>query len=312
MKAPNKGNHPCPVLLEDGGDYLSDCSLTLECVGEPVKIGDGFTESMEYSLSANLNCAPLNHLVDEGKAKIVLMVEQATQRKAYDYQKNFVLSLRPYEFKLGENVEITPIVVSNEKLDLQYDQNYMDEMYGLFSSQTFPIEKGQILGYGRTLTIKTNQYQGLSSIMVLQTMKEDDENHPFIVSLDGPKIVVFANKAVSNNVQTLQSAKISLSGLVNATIAYPALQYVVEMMIKHPDDYKDFGWFVAIKNKVADIRQKKNEPPFDFGPDEFVESRDKTLCDFVWDLVSELLTDSYGQLMVTGFEKAGENAEEVN
>lgn len=144
MRAPNKGNHPCPVLLEDGGDYVSGCSCKLEIVGSPETSGEGFATSVTYQLLATLTCPPLNHLVDQKKAKIVLMVEQATIRKSYPYFDNIKIAINPYELRLDSNLEITPVIIACEPFDLPYDAMHMDPMYGMFSSKVFPVEKDQI------------------------------------------------------------------------------------------------------------------------------------------------------------------------
>ena len=79
----------------------------------------------------------------------------------------------------------------------------------------------------------------------------------------------------------------------------------IESMIRHHDKYASYKWFVAIKNKLNEIRLAKREPLF--LPDEpFVENDEKTFEEHVWELTSELLTNGQGQgepgqMMVNAF-----------
>lgn len=305
MKAPTKGNHPCPILLEDGGDYIGNCSFTASIEGQGSSSGEGHDLMVEYPISVSVNCPPLIRLIDEGLAKIVLFVEQATYRQSFDYFEGFKLQIHPFDFKLGDNVEITPIIIATQPACLDYDQGCMDKIYSMFESKTFQLEKGQILGYGQVIEIKTNQYKGLSSILSLREADGVGMVCPFNLDLDNEKIILQVHRDIFEKVKIIQGALVSLSPMVNAVIVYPTIYMTIESMIRHHDKYASYKWFVAIKNKLNEIRLAKREPPF--LPDEpFVENEEQTLEEYVWELTSELLTNGQGQgepgqMMVNAF-----------
>lgn len=135
---------------------------------------------------------------------------------------------------------------------------------------------------------------------------------PFVLDLDNEKIIIKTNPKIFNNLRILQNSENNLGALMNSTIAYPALYMVIENMLESSSEYCDRRWFVAIKNKLNEIRKRKGESAFEIDPDGYEGRSGQSISDYAWELVSELLTDSKGQLMVVGFEKAGQYGERNN
>lgn len=307
MKAPNKGNHPCPILLSDGGDYINGCRFNTEISDCSSKKGEGPEIVCYYPTEVQLFCPPLEALIDQGLAKIVLCLEQRTIRRFVDYYDGIQLEVKPYELRLSWDLEITPIIVSTGKTKLSFDPKYMDPIYDLFSKNQFSIEPGQILAYGATRIIKTNQVKGLSQIIVFRELTSPDSVHPFTLDLSGDKIVASTNKEITRNIEILQSSSMKLGGLVNAALTYPIFYMVIYSMLVNSEEYSEKKWFVAIKNKINDYRRGRGLPEEEFA--EGLSLKGEQLKDLVWELTSQLLTDGNGQLMLTAFKDAGSFAE---
>ncbi len=307
MKAPIKGNHPLPVLLRDGGDYNEKCEFNISIVGEPYKSGEGIALSYEYEVRVDVVCPPLEKLIENEEAKIVIIEEQDTIRQAIDYVKGCKILIQPYMLRLGKNIELTPIIIANKKTNLLFDKTYMDPIYGMFDRDSFEIEKGQILGYGRVLEIKTDQLRGLSSIIKIRSLEHEDLHKPFYLDLEQDIIYVYANKTIANDVKSIQQTQPSLSHMVNAVICYPTVHMAIEAMLTNHQEYEAYKWYAAIKNKLNEIRERLKESPFE--PESFEPSKDNTISDYAWELTGELLTDAQGQMMMTAFEKASEYGE---
>ena len=308
MKAPNKGNHPCPILLEDGGDYIGGCSITMEITDSVQKNGSALEVEYSYPVNVDLKCPPLESMIDQGLAKIVLCLEQATIRRFQDYKEGDSIKVKPYELRLSRNLEVTPLIIACAASELEYDPRFMDPFYGLFSKTKFEIEPGQILAYGEVQNIKTNQVKGLSQIITFRELSTPDRDHPFTLDLSGDKIIVYANKEITQNIEILQSSSMHLGGLVNAALTYPIFYMVIQTMLTNSQEYSEKKWFVAIQNKINDYRKSKGLSNFE--PESLFTSYDEVFRDNVWELTSQLLTDNNGQMLLTAFKDAGSFAGE--
>ena len=309
MKAPNKGNRPCPILQEDGGDYLAPCHFmsSMEATFSP---SPNDPPVYKYSVSIDLFCPPLEKLIEEGKAKVVICLEQDTVRKFIDFEQDMEISVDASTLRLTTNLDVTPLIISTSTFDLEFDSAYMDELYGLFNDQLFGIENCQILGYGHVVHLHTNAIRGLSQIVAIRELKKRDPIHPFTLELSGDKIIINANAEITQNIRVIQSNSMQLEGLVNTTFAYTVFYMVVEHMIEDPSSYSSWRWYSAIVNKINKVRLQKGQSEFD--PETFgQENQGDNKADEIWTLVSELLTDNSGQLMLVSFEKAGKYAEGI-
>lgn len=308
MKAPNKGNRPIPILMEDGGDYTngSHFKTKVEIVSVP-KSND--KPIYKYSISLDLFCPPLEKMIAEGRAKIVICLEQDTTRKFQDYAEGMTIEIDASTLRLDSKLEVTPLIIANGKTELSYDAQYMETIYGLFSDNIFTLEKCQILGYGHVVLIKTNAVRGLSQIVAIQELTKRDGTHPYLIELNNPKIIIKANSEITKNIKLIQANSNTLEGLVNSSLAYPVFFYVIEIMVTDPDAYSSWRWFNAIVSKINSVRSQKGQSEFD--PYSFIgeHGSSSTWHDEIWTLVSQLLTDNNGQLMLLGFEKAGKFAE---
>lgn len=309
MKAPNKGNRPCPILQEDGGDYIEPCHFkaSLEKTLSPAPNDPPI---YKYSIAIDLVCPPLEKLIEEGKARVVICLEQDTTRKFVEYEPGLEISIDASTLRLTTNMDVTPLIVANSAVSLEFDPQYMDELYGLFDSQVFSIENCQILGYGHVTHIHTNAIRGLSQIIVIKELKKRDPIHPFTLDLNGDKIVINANTEITQNIKVIQSNSIQLEGLVNAAFAYSVFYMVIEHMVEDPLSYSSWRWYSAITNKINKVRAQRGESEFD--PESFMtENQGDNRPDEIWTLVSQLLMDNTGQLMLVAFEKAGHYAEGI-
>ena len=262
MKAPTKGNHPCPVLLDeenDYGDYKESCSIdaSLKVESKGRSTGDNqkidLSWTMEFCITIDLNCPPLQTLIDNGKAKIIYIIDQATTRKVYDYPEHTKFELKPYFLQLGKQVEVTPAVVATQDTQLPYDGQYMDDIFGGFGKESFPVEKGQFLAYGKPLTIFTDQHKALSQIITIDAQKLRPSQMPFTVNFDDEKIHVHITQKLKDDIRRMQLSFGTADGLINSAIAYPVLLMAIENLIYHADDYSNYQWAIAIKNRLSDL-----------------------------------------------------------
>ena len=309
MKAPNKGNRPCPVLQEDGGDYLPPCrfSSTMECTSSPAPKDPPI---YKYSISLDLHCPPLEKMIEEGKAKIVICLEQDTTRRFLDFEPGMEITVDASTLRLATNLDVTPLIISTSSFQLEFDPKFMDELYGLFDSRQFGIENCQILGYGLVIHLHTNAIRGLSQIVAIQEVKSRDKTHPFTLEYSQDKILIVANTEITQNIKLIQRNFTQLEGLVNAVLAYPVFYMVIEHMIDNPRPSPEPRWYSAILNKINKVRAQDNKPEFD--PEAFAtEIGESNRSGEIWTLVSQLLTDNSGQLMLMAFEKAGKYAEGI-
>ncbi len=308
MKVPNKGNRPIPILLEDGGDYTngSHFKTSVEIVHTPESNEEPI---YKIAVSVDLLCPPLEEMISENRAKIVVCLEQDTTRKFQDYEEGMVIEINASALRLTTNLDITPLIVTTGKTELTYDPGFVDPIYRHFSNQKFALEKAQILGYGRVAHIKTNAVKGLSQIVAIHELKEKDTKHPYTIDLNGDKIIINANPEITRNIKLIQTNSMQLEGLVNSSFAYAVFFYVIEMMIADPGSYSSWRWFAAIVSKINKVRSQKGQSEFD--PNSFLIncSSLSTCHEEVWTLVSQLLTDNNGQMMLLGFESAGRFAE---
>mgnify|MGYP004457653197 CR=1 FL=1 len=308
MKVPNKGNRPIPVLLEDGGDYTngSHFKTNVEMVSTPRTNEEPI---YKFAVFVDILCPPLKRMISQNQAKVVVCLEQDTTRKFLDYEEGMVIEVNASTLRLTTNLDITPIVVTTGKTELTYDPEFMDPIYRHFSNQEFALEKAQILGYGRVAHIKTNAVKGLSQIITICKLKEKDLTHPYTIDLKGDKIIINANPEITDNIKLIQTNSMQLEGLVNSSFAYAVFFYVIEMMIVDHDTLSSWRWFSAIVSKINKVRSQKGLSEFD--PDSFLSQCNSpaTRPDEVWTLVSQLLTDDNGQMMLLGFESAGKFAE---
>lgn len=309
MKAPNKGNRPMPILTEGGGDYnRSDCHFKakMELISSPQSDEEPL---YSYSISLDLVCPPLEKMISSGTAKVVICIEQDTIRQFLDFTEGMSIDLDASSLRLTKNVEVTPLIVAVGQSTLNYDPQYMDEVYGLFDKQTYSIEDCQILAYGEVSHIKTHAIRGLSQIISICELKKRDPLHPFTLNLNGDKIIINANPEITGNLRIIQSNSIALEGLVNSCFAYPVFYMVLEAMILESSLYSDWRWYTAVLNKINKSRAQKGQPEFD--PEFYASNYSRSdLNDVIWDLTCQLLTDDNDQLMSLAFKKAGNYAEE--
>lgn len=305
MKVPNKGNRPIPILLEDGGDYTngSHFKTNVDIVHTP---GPKDEPIYKLTVSVDLLCLPLEKMIFDKRAKIVICLEQDTTRKFQDYEDGMIIEVDASTLRLTTNLDITPLIVTTGKTELTYNPEFVDPIYRHFSNQKFPLEKAQILGYGRVAHIKTNAVKGLSQIVAIRERKDMDR--PYTIDLDNDKIIIMANPEITQNIKLIQASSMQLDGLVNSSFAYAVFFYVIEIMITDPGRYSSSRWFAAIVSKINKIRSQKGQSEFD--PYNFEsEYGSSSRHDEIWKLVSQLLTDDRGQMMLLAFKTAGNFAE---
>ncbi len=309
MKAPTKGNHPVPILLEDGGDYTGKCSFNVS-LGEKREEGDKLDVTCHFPMHVEINCPPLEDLIAKGQAKVVLSIEQPAAgaiREVYDYDEGFEYEMNPYDVRLGKIIEITPMIISLVKGQLRYDPKWMDPFYGHFGLDSFNLEKGMILGYGNTERIKTNPIKGLAQIVKLSLYPGRAHNlPPFKVDLNDNRITIFVTKEIQESYRLIVDNSNMWAPVVNSVLTYPVFYMVIESMIANPEAYSSYLWFDAIVGKINQVRSSR-------GLDEFTPSDQEeydnfeSKQDYIWSLTCQLLSDINGDMVTTSLQNVTKN-----
>lgn len=299
MRAPSKGNRSCPVLLNDGGDYSErECHFILRSVKDPVIDGKDGDQLVHVFLDVDIECPPLQTLIDNGNAKIIIFLEQKTTRQSRDYYKGFEWSFSPYDFQFGKNIQIMAAVVGTKNTVLPYSADYMDDLYSFFQEDGFPVIPGEYLGYSNNVDLETREIKGLSSFFDIQCMDKADKTKPFLIDFDGDKIVVKLNPTLSKDLQYYQSSISTHNAMMNSCLVYPAIYQAIMTILIDPVGYKDTMWFDALTSKINQRLVESKQDEYDFGQ----ACKKDDLVTTAWELTSLLLTDENGPMMVKGFE----------
>jgi len=295
MKATTRGNHPCPILKPDGGDYIDGSTFATEMSAPTADAKN--PDISYYMVKPLLSCPTIQKWIDEGNAKIVVVFEQFTVRSVYDVRDGVAnVAIKPHQLSLGKNAEVTPLVIATKNFRFTYNPDSMDQLISLFTNDDFFVEKGQILAYGQCREIETVESAGLSSIILISLL-DKKEKEPFKIGLSGQQIEVKIQEPIKKGIEQIQHSLPQAEGLANTALAYPVFAYTIQAMCKEPDTYQDRDWFSALKNKLNDLEHLHNSGK-DFDPKPSIANDP----DEVWRLTNELLDD----LMVTGFAKCGE------
>jgi|GEM_PF-4268246 len=305
MKAPKNGTHPCPILLEtDESDYLNSCSISREVTALSGTSPASFDSVSRFQVKVDLSCSPLEALIQEGKAKLAVLVEQTTLRKCLDCLDGTVnVELKPYSLRSGDNVIITPLVVATKPGELDYSPDYMDPIYGAFSTQSFSFEEGQILAVGEEKILETTKIKDVSSIVAIQSVEKfDDKKRPFDFEFSHDQIHVLMPKSEKKQIDEAAAYNGGIYSFIVSTFAYPAIQQAVVLLKTKGEDYSHCQWATALKNTLerrapVDFRDFLEEPKYETSE----------MFQKAWNLAEIALSNKKGTQFESGFNTMSEN-----
>lgn len=300
MHEPTKGEFQIPVLTRKRpGGYRNDLILDADYV-----LSDGASpETSIIQVTLSLEECYLRSLITDGKAKVCLNLSQRSFRTSYDLKLDEpnVIELRTTNLMPGAKIDLLPVIVANEDLEIPFVEGEMISRYRHLNPP-FHAKRGFVLGYGEGKSYPLSGSSNVSSFFSISQMDEgEDKKEPFILDLLGDQITIKmrSEEYVLWNKVSESPSLINDFALLNASIGYPAIyQTVLAILdINERATYRQKQWYAALTDLLA--RRLKEDP------DTFlVYSSPKEMREKAWAytgiVLDGLLKESFASLLQKG------------
>lgn len=244
-----------------------------------------------------LNNRNLSNLINDGKAKAVLIVECSSTI----FRKKYSISQTPIDIKiplsnLRGKVEISSFIYATEEIKYYHDKDFLDD----YEEYSFNIEKYDILaiddGFTTKIDYDKSKDKKLSSIFLvvsdsnqaLQTMRVRNADKQIIIYLPEKQFGIYDQIKINSSFQNIFFAIITIPALSNCLIELQKKDLdIEEIRMEH-------SWFSSIINGYKRI----------YG-NELTEDRFKELnaFEFAQEVMNNATINSIGDVFDISFQK---------
>lgn len=255
-----KHEFPNPVLGAGRSDYIEGCKFSTTINEQLISVDD---KSINLHLSYNLKCNGIKNLIDQGKAKVIIVVESSASyyRRAFTFSRDETsITIRIPKFDVVNSVVITGNIVAAEPIPA-FSCNEFNSLY--FGTSTFEIRKGDILAteYSHNVNIDDSELEKpISSIFPIYVDHEVDK--AIVPIFTSGQIEIHLNEECFEMYKKLTSIlNGALSRYAAAVIVYPVLVEAIERMhnaVLEENDEVNSRWFRSIDKRAQDLNPIPN------------------------------------------------------
>ena len=244
----SKVDYPYPVLTTDGMDYEKSCYFKVnEIKKEDLDI------SVKVTVSYDLRCEPIEQLLLENKAKVILYVESSST--SFRDLVQFPGGQRTVSFEvqfsdLSKILTIRPEIISITDFDF-YSPSFNKDF---FEGIHFMIHRGDILATERQYDIPLREEDPLKAHKSIFSIRTDEDiDNSIRVDLDDPndKINIFLDKHSRNLYEEIKGHS-EYKLLLSSVLVLPALVEAIEKM-KMPESAEAYGakrWYKVLEKRI--------------------------------------------------------------
>lgn len=239
--------YPHPVLRPGSRDYLRvefEVDVDLQRIPNTTEIG--------LSAIMRLSDPDLRRLIDEGKAKYVLLISSPkTQYRAALCSSTPEIKASFEDGYIADRVEFSPLVICTQALkDLRATNWHQD-----YADLGFDISTGDILAidYTKEYWIDTAEETPVSSIIRLDRSDRVPDGQ-WNCRLDAHKIVLEMSRNDYDRflvVRKKSNSTRDVAYLMNS-IYFPALIWILENADRNPEAYADLRWYRALNARLEE------------------------------------------------------------